>query len=207
MGKTIISVKDLQKKYNLSQTGVIKLMVFPDQAIKYVIDRMKDLGSIPKDPIAYIISQLKDYCKSNNLRPNWTIFYKLMEMNNLPLSSDNYLSKEDLAAVLKPTEKSVMYSNGMSVMRTLPDKNKNREVSPYVRNVQSDSPEDLKSEVRRSPFKLQSHLPYIHKKIELNEEIEKQKLENHKDKFISSLITFMSISEAENVYNNLQKKG
>ena len=197
------TIKELQKKYNLSQTGVIKLMVFPDQALKNVIDQMNGLGSQPKDPIAYIIFQLKDYCKANNIKPNWTIFYKLMEMNNLPKSSDNYLPKDLAVDVITDRENmSVMYADETSSF-SKPNPKPN---SSYVHNGQSKRHESQKVEVDKSRPKLQSYIPYIHKKIELDYELEAKKLEAEKDKFISNLKSFMSISEAESIFNNLQKR-
>ena len=66
------------KSLKLTKWGQIKLMAFPNKAIEYADDKMKysNLASL-RDPFRFFTSLCVDYCKREEIEPNWEIVYQL----------------------------------------------------------------------------------------------------------------------------------
>lgn len=75
-------IRDI-KILNLTRWGQIKLSAFPDDAIKEAISRMEYFKSA-KDPFALFMKICLEYCKTENISPNWDWYYKLSKVYNMP---------------------------------------------------------------------------------------------------------------------------
>lgn len=71
------------KALNLTLSGQVTLMQFPDEAITYAAAALKKAYGV-KDPLRFFLKQCHDYCKDNNLRRDYNIYNTLLQEYKLP---------------------------------------------------------------------------------------------------------------------------
>lgn len=59
---------------NLTNAGKMRLSVYPGAAILDARGKIKITKKFIKDPFAYFVSLCEQYCKDNDIRPDWNVF-------------------------------------------------------------------------------------------------------------------------------------
>lgn len=77
---------------NLSRSGQIKLSAFPDNVIDYAKDKLGYAKNV-KDPFNWFLSVCTDYCKSNDIKPDWPWVYELSKKYNVDLNTSPIIVK------------------------------------------------------------------------------------------------------------------
>ena len=83
-------IKEL-KNLNLTKWGQIRLSVFPEQAIKFANDCLKTTAVQCK--FSFMIKLCMDYCRKNDIRPDWKWQNKLFEVLHKPDNASMFLQK------------------------------------------------------------------------------------------------------------------
>lgn len=71
------------KSLNLTLSGQVTLMQFPDEAITYAAAALKKAYGV-KDPLRFFLKQCHDYCKDNNLKRDYNAYNELLQTYKLP---------------------------------------------------------------------------------------------------------------------------
>lgn len=71
------------KSLNLTLSGQVTLMQFPDEAITYAAAALKKAQGI-KDALRFFLKQCHDYCKDNNLKRDYNFYNQLLQEYKLP---------------------------------------------------------------------------------------------------------------------------
>lgn len=72
-------LQKVTKRLSLSKAGQLKLILFPDQALEYALQKLTPTTSFN----SFFIKAM-DYCKDNNLEPDWAYHYEMMKKYNIP---------------------------------------------------------------------------------------------------------------------------
>lgn len=90
---------NIQRKYGLSQAALFKLSIFPESAIQSADEKLCDvrIRTVIRNPFAFLIKEIKDYCDRESFKPDWRIYYHLMETNKLDLNASAYENHKPFA--------------------------------------------------------------------------------------------------------------
>lgn len=73
------TLQKVTQRLSLSKAGQLKLIQFSDQALEYALQKHTSTTSFN----SFFIKAM-DYCKDNNLEPDWTYHYQMMEKYKIP---------------------------------------------------------------------------------------------------------------------------
>lgn len=65
------------KTIRFTDAGIARLSAFPEEAIKYAVDSLTYATNV-KSPFKWIVSRAIDYCKNNNMMPDWDLQHHMM---------------------------------------------------------------------------------------------------------------------------------
>ena len=77
---------------NLSQYAMFKLSAFPDEAIEWASSKLQYTNTI-RDPYNWMFKMCHDYCKDNDILPDWYYAANLIVAHDMPKDSAIYGEK------------------------------------------------------------------------------------------------------------------
>ena len=80
-----VAIREL-KVINLTRAGQIKLSPFPDEAILEAANAFKFAKKV-RDPFSWFYKLCFDYCKRNDIDPDWAFMHQLIEKYKIPLTA------------------------------------------------------------------------------------------------------------------------
>lgn len=83
--KTCKRLQELIPKFPLTEHGIIKLSIFPTQAIDYAQSKLSIVLQ-SKDPFSYFLSLCKKFCQEKGIEIDWSAYYRFKE--TLKISDD-----------------------------------------------------------------------------------------------------------------------
>lgn len=98
------TLQKVTQRLSLSKAGQLKLIQFPDQALEYALQKYT-----PTTSFNSFFMKAMDYCKDNNLEPDWAYHYEMMEKYKIP---------KDAQFIRKPSSQSPTFTT----QRTTPTK-------------------------------------------------------------------------------------
>lgn len=91
--KLIIDLKD---KLNLSMLGQIKLLPYPAECLEYVSEQYSRVNN-PKDPVKIFTYLCNEWCKANDVRPDWATCYQLYKDLNIDPQGSFYATSKSVS--------------------------------------------------------------------------------------------------------------
>lgn len=78
------TLNSVTKTLNLSKWGQIRLSAYPDQALFHALNALKASKSPKNDLFKWFGFVCNEWCKKNNVSPNWSVMHKLATENEIP---------------------------------------------------------------------------------------------------------------------------
>lgn len=91
--KLILELKD---KLNLSVLGQIKLLPYPTECLEYVSEQYSRVSN-PKDPVKIFTYLCNEWCKANDVRPDWATCYQLYKDLNIDPQGSFYATSKPVS--------------------------------------------------------------------------------------------------------------
>ncbi len=88
-------LKQLVEKFPMTEHGMIKLSVYPPEAIDYAMNSMNNVFAA-KDPFLYFMHLCKYYCDQNKVNVDWSEYHTSRKALNIPIDMP-YTNEEDIA--------------------------------------------------------------------------------------------------------------
>ena len=74
-----LALKDVTKRLKLTKWGQIKLICFPEEAIRHALQYYTS-----KTSFNTFFFKASDYCKDNNIEPDWVFYYEMAKKYDMP---------------------------------------------------------------------------------------------------------------------------
>lgn len=75
-------VEEVATLFNWNTPQKIKLCIFSEETLKYAYEQLKECGKL-RDPFCWYFMVCLNYCKENNLTPDWSFSSLLFEKHNI----------------------------------------------------------------------------------------------------------------------------
>ncbi len=104
------------KALNLSKWGQIRLSAYPDQALFHALNVFKSSKSAKQDLFKWFSSVCNEWCKKNNVAPEWGLMHRLAVDNEMPEDPTLILEGKRLEI---PVAKQAQRPDGQQELMTL----------------------------------------------------------------------------------------